>query len=71
MDHVLVTNFEGDVCIYRGPTLEEAMSLAAQGEFQEYPDVLVAWQADPTYSNLESLLGESWTDLYHSGPEAV
>ncbi len=68
MDHVIVTNFEGDISIYRGEDLNYLLIGVAEPELEEYPGELEAFKADPTREHLEFLLLKHGIDLHYSGP---
>lgn len=80
MDHVIVTNFEGDVALYRGPVLPDLIRIVLQDELDltaedldppnpDYvPEALEAFR-NPTLENLRQVLEAQETDLFYSGPE--
>lgn len=81
MDHVIVTNFEGDVAIYRGPELAPLIRDVLEFEFDlnpfemEDPDpdfspALVEAIRNPSIETLTAALATLATDTFYSGLEA-
>lgn len=80
MDHVIVTNFEGDIALYRGPVLPDLIRIVLRDELDltaedldppnpDYvPEALEAFR-NPTLENLRQVLEAQEIDLIHSGPE--
>ena len=76
MDHVIVTNFEGDIALYRGPDLPDLIRTVLQDEFDldsedptsEDQEALKAFH-NPTLESLRKALENQDTDLFYSGPE--
>lgn len=76
MDHVIVTNFEGDIALYRGPVLPDLIRTVLQDEFDldaedptsEDLEALKAFR-NPTLESLRQALETQDIDLIHSGPE--
>lgn len=81
MDHVIVTNFEGDVAIYRGPELVPLIREVLETEFDptplemedpdpEFDPALIEAIRDPSIKTLDAALESMDTDMFYSGPEA-
>ena len=80
MDHVIVTNFEGDVALYRGPVLPDLIRTVLRDELdltaedldpshpEYFPEALEAFR-NPTLENLRQVLEAQETDMFYSGPE--
>ena len=81
MDHVIVTNFEGDVAIHRGPELAPLIRDVLETEFdlspfemedpdqEEFHPELIEAIRNPSIETLTSALQAIDTDLFYSGPE--
>lgn len=80
MDHVIVTNFEGDVAIYRGPELTPLIRDILETEFDlsclemEDPDpefdlALIEAIRNPSIETLAAALNAIDTDTFYSGPK--
>lgn len=80
MDHVIVTNFEGDIALYRGPELIPLIREVLEFEFDlnplemEDPDpdfdpALIEAIRNPSINTLTSALATIDVDTFHSGPE--
>lgn len=81
MDHVIVTNFEGDIALYRGPELTPLIREVLEFEFDlnpfdmEDPDpdfdpALIEAIRNPSIKTLDAALEAIDTDMFYSGPEA-
>ena len=81
MDHVIVTNFEGDVAIYRGPVLVPLILKVLETEFDlspfemedpdpEFEPALIEAIHNPSIKTLTAALATLDTDMFYSGPEA-
>lgn len=79
MDHVIVTNFEGDVAIYRGPELTPLIREVLEIEFDlspfemedpdpEFEPAVIEALRNPTILTLTSALKAIDTDMFYSGP---
>lgn len=68
MDHVIVTNFEGDVALYRGPVLPDLIRTVLRDELDLTAEDLEAFR-NPTLENLRQVLEAQETDMFYSGPE--
>ena len=79
MDHVIVTNFEGGVAIYRGPELTPLIREVLETEFDlspfemedpdpEFEPALIEAIQDPTIPTLDAALKAIDTDMFYSGP---
>ena len=80
MDHVIVTDFEGDIALYRGPDLADLIRTVLRDELdltakdldpsnpEFVPEALEAFR-NPTLENLRLVLEAQETDLIYSGPE--
>ena len=80
MDHVIVTNFEGDIALYRGPDLADLIRIVLRDELdltaedldppnpEFVPEALEAFR-NPTLENPRLVLEAQETDLIYSGPE--
>lgn len=80
MDHVIVTNFEGDIALYRGPELAPLIRDILESEFDlssfeaEDPDQeefhleLIEAIRNPTIGTLTAALAAVDTDTFYSGP---
>lgn len=87
MDHVIVTNFEAIVCIYRGESLPALVREVLASELdlspveldpatrglEDWPAAIFNCWDNPTFKNLEEALeaAGSETDVYYSGPDAA
>ena len=80
MDHVIVTNFEGDVAIYRGPELAPLIRDILETEFDlssfemenpdpEFEPALIEAIRNPTIPTLTAALATIDVDLFYSGPK--
>lgn len=80
MDHVIVTNFEGDVALYRGPELTPLIREVLEFEFDlnplemEDPDpdfdpALIEAIRNPSIKTLDAALESIDTDMFYSGPQ--
>lgn len=80
MDHVIVTNFEGDIALYRGPELTPLIREVLEFEFDlnpfdmEDPDpdfdpALIEAIRNPSIPALTSALATLDTDTFYSGPQ--
>ena len=81
MDHVIVTNFEGGVAIYRGPELAPLILKVLETEFDlspfeiedpdpEFEPALIEAIRNPSIKTLTAALAILDTDMFYSGPEA-
>ena len=68
MDHVIVTNFEGDVALYRGPVLPDLIRNVLRDELDLTAEDLEAFR-NPTLENLRQVLEAQETDMFYSGPK--
>ena len=76
MDHVIVTHFEGDVALYRGPVLPDLIRTVLRDEFDldsedptsEDQEALKAFR-NPTLESLRQALETQDIDMVYSGPE--
>ena len=68
MDHVIVTNFEGDVALYRGPVLPDLIRTVLRDELDLTAEDLEAFR-NPTLENLRQVLEAQETDMFYSGPQ--
>ena len=68
MDHVIVTNFEGDVALYRGPVLPDLIRTVLRDELDLTAEDLEAFR-NPTLENLRQVLEAQETDMFYSGPK--
>ena len=68
MDHVIVTNFEGDVALYRGPVPPDLIRTVLRDELDLTAEDLEAFR-NPTLENLRQVLEAQETDMFYSGPE--
>ena len=80
MDHVIVTNYEGDIALYRGPeqvplireVLETEFDLTAEDLEKPGPGFdpfLIEAIRNPSVNTLTSALTCIDVDTFHSGPE--
>lgn len=80
MDHVIVTNFEGDVALYRGPELAPLIREVLETEFDlsplemadpdpEFDPRLIEAIRNPTLETLAAALNALDTDMLYSGPK--
>ena len=80
MDHVIVTNFEGDVAIYRGPELAPLIRDVLETEFDlspfemedpdpEFEPALIEAIQNPTIETLTAALATIDVDLFYSCPK--
>jgi len=69
-DHCIVTNFEGDIGIYRGLNLDELITEVATMELQDYPEELANFLSIEVLNlnPLEDLLIAHDTELYYDAP---
>ena len=80
MDHVIVTNYEGDIALYRGPDLADLIRIVLRDELdlttedldphhpEYFPEALEAFR-NPTLENLRQVLEAQETDMFYSGPK--
>lgn len=80
MDHVIVTSFEGDVAIYRGPELTPLIWEVLETEFDlspfeianpdpEFEPALIEAIRNPSIKTLDAALESGDVDLFYSGPK--
>lgn len=80
MDHVIVTNFEGDVALYRGPELTPLIREVLEFEFDlnplemedpdpEFHPALIEAIRNPSIKTLDAALESIDTDMFYSGPQ--
>lgn len=80
MDHVIVTNFEGDVAIYRGPELTPLIREVLEFEFDlnpldmgdpdpDFDPTLIEAIRNPSIPALTAALATLDTDTFYSGPQ--
>ena len=80
MDHVIVTNYEGDIAIYRGPELAPLIREVLETEFDlspfemenpdpEFEPALIEAIRNPLIKTLAAALASIDIDMFHSGPQ--
>lgn len=80
MDHVIVTNYEGDIAIYRGPELAPLIREVLETEFDlspfemenpdpEFEPALIEAIRNPSTKTLADALASIDIDMFHSGPQ--
>lgn len=80
MDHVIVTSFEGDIALYRGPELTPLIREVLESEFDlsplemedpdpEFEPALIEAIRNPSIKTLDAALESIETDLIYSGPQ--
>lgn len=80
MDHVIVTNFEGDIALYRGPELAPLIWKVLETEFDlnpfdmkdpdpDFDPLLVEAIRTPSIPALTAALATLDTDTFYSGPQ--
>ena len=71
-DHCIVTNFEGDIAIYRGLDLEELIRDVAFDELDDEgdsgPEVLKDWQRVTNLESLTLILNDRGIDIFYDAP---
>lgn len=78
MDHVIATNFDGILTLYRGPDLTALLREVLAFEFdlddpelafEFHPELLVKAIRNPTIETLTAALDSICVDLAYSGPQ--
>ena len=80
MDHVIVTNFEGHIALYRGPELTTLIWEVLETEFDltpfemanpdsEFEPTLTEAIRNPSITALADALAYLDIDMFHSGPQ--
>ena len=80
MDHVIVTNYEGDIAIYRGLELAPLIREVLETEFDlspfemenpdpEFEPALIEAIRNPSTKTLADALASIDIDMFHSGPQ--
>lgn len=80
MDHVIVTRFESDISLYRGPVLPDLIREVLETEFDltplemedpdpEFEPSLIEAIRNPSICTLDAALKYLDIDMFYSGPQ--